>query len=274
MVAGVKVTQQEAAARFAKIGAELKGTYVNANTKVLVRCLVHDADIMASPASAFRGAQLLCCKNDRFKLDAETVWARAAAKGYRILDEYINVGQRLHMECSKHEEVHQVLARSVLCDGKSLPCCGLESMRKKMTGRPVSDEFRARMSSRQIGVNAYWYGKTLSKEHRENIAAAGARAFKDSVERHIAHARSGVTSGKPGFFYIFRVGKVLKFGSVCRMKPEARIAKIRRDTGKKCQIMLLAQVPDAGEYEAMMMERFREFWVSKEFFKPALLSGN
>lgn len=192
---------------------------------------------------------------------------RLALKGYERRSEYLGSEFKLKVFCTKHNEEHDVPAKGVVSDKKNLPCCGLASCRQKMTGRPVTQEFKEKCAEWQRGDKAYWSGKELSKNHRENISRGGIRAFSSSIDRHIEHALSGVTSGKPGYFYIIKVGSLLKLGSVSRMTPEKRMAKIRRDTGKKCKLLMSVSVKDAGGYEASMFNALRQHWIRGEYFK-------
>lgn len=209
------------------------------------------------------------------KLTAEEVKTRLERHGYILLEEYKGVGpgKRISVFCTTHNQKYEVPSVGVISGGKHLPCCGRESISKKMTGRPVSDAFKLACSTRQKGGKAYWSGKSFTKEHRAKISSSGAKVFSTSIDRHIGHANRGVTAGKPGWFYIFRVGDLLKFGSVSRMTPEQRMAKVRRDTGLPCSIEMAVKVDDAGGYEAAMMNRCREHWVRHEYFSPSLLPG-
>lgn len=271
MAPGKKLTYDEVAERFAKAGAELVGEYKNANTPCLVRCKIHGTKRLITPASIFAGNGLKCCDIERRRLTADDVADRLRSKGYVLKSSYSGLGGKISVLCEKHRQEHVVPAIGVVSGGKNLPCCGRESTSKKMTGREVSDEFRLGCSERQQGDKAYWSGKSFTVEHREKISTGGARHYASSVDSHIAHARRGATAGKPGWFYIFRVGDLLKFGSVSRMTPEKRIAKIRRDTGLLCFIEIAVQVDDAGNYEAAMMNEYREYWVRHEYFRPELL---
>ena len=206
-------------------------------------------------------------------LSQEEVALRIAKKGYELRSKYLGTESKIVVYCKKHDQEHVVRARGVVSSGDNLACCGREAISKKMTGRAVTDEFRRKCSEIQKGDRAYWSGKSFTKEHRAKISSGGAKSFSSSVDRHIEHAKRGVTAGKPGWFYIFRVGYLFKFGSVSRMTPEKRMAKIRRDTGLPCSIEMAVKVDDAGGYEAAMMNRCREHWVRHEYFSPSLLPG-
>lgn len=273
MAAGIKLTEEEVKRRLGDAGAELIGPYKNANSKVLVRCAVHRTESEVIANTLFCGAKLRCCASLGGMLSQEEVALRIAKKGYELRSKYLGTESNIVVYCKKHDQEHVVRARGVVSSGDNLSCCGREAISKKMTGRDVTDEFRRKCSDVQKGDRAYWSGKVFAKEHREKISKGGERHFASSVDSHIAHAKRGATAGKPGWFYIFRVGDMLKFGSVSRMTPEKRMEKIRRDTGLPCSIEMTAQVDDAGSYEAAMMDKFRDHWVRHEYFSQSLLQS-
>lgn len=225
------------------------------------------------PGGVLNGARLKCCEIERRMLTLEQVNKRLDAKGYQLVGEYLGTDKRILVRCNRHGDAHEVMARGLLSKNKNLPCCGNESIRERMTGRVVTDEFKEKCRVLQQGDKSYWHGKTLTKDHRQKISASGAKAFSESIDRHIEHAKRGVTAGKPGHFYIFKVGELLKFGSVSRMTPEQRMAKIRRDTGLECEIVMTAKVDDAGAYEAAMMDRYRGHWARHEYFHQSVLAS-
>jgi hypothetical protein len=78
-------------------------------------------------------------------------------------------------------------------------------------------------------------------------------------------------AGRAGHFYIARLTDgSLKFGSTAKMTPDTRMVALAKEIGSKCKLILAASVQDAGAYEAMMLEAYREHWIGGERFRDFL----
>lgn len=206
-------------------------------------------------------------------LTHEEVRYRLAARNISLLSDFTGTQRPIRVRCEVHGVEYEVRAHSLVCEQKRMRCCQAAQARAQMTGRSVSVETRRKCSEVQQGGRAYWSGKRLSVEHRAAISASGRAHYSSSVDAFIAHAKYGSTAGKRGCFYIIRAGNgLLKFGSVSTMTLNARMRHIRAYTGS-AELVLSAVVPDAGAYEAAMMDRYREHWARGEFFHDFLGSA-
>lgn len=83
-------------------------------------------------------------------------------------------------------------------------------------------------------------------------------------------ARTGKTSGKPGFVYVMRLGNgTIKIGSVVRITTYQRLAKLQKDYGE-VEMVYSQYVPDAGSAEADLMMKNSEHWMHGEFFRGSM----
>lgn len=121
------------------------------------------------------------------------------------------------------------------------------------------------------GRATFFCGYTCSalwKWDNTEVRQAVSASYDTNSSRGILSADNGKTAGRPGFFYIARFPGYLKFGSTSDVRR--RWYELKHQHGTAPERVLIAQVPDAGAYEAMMMERYREHWIGGERFRDFL----
>lgn len=176
-----------------------------------------------------------------------------------------------------------------------LSCCAREANSERMKGatgekntffgRKHSIESRERMSVAKLAGENHLRGKPRPEYLTAALKAAitgvprsGPTKAKLSAHMSGRHrlfefcrrkAECGRTAGKPGIFYVVRIGDQLKFGSATTTMAY-RLTRLRQKHGHDVELKLHCIVGDAGAYEAAMMGRHREHWVCGEFFKDFL----
>jgi len=220
------------------------------------------------PANIFRGQGMKCCGIESSALTVEEVRKRIAALGYELVGEYRGTDNKITVKCPAHGKTFEVMARGIISDGKGLMCCAIEKTRIRMTGREVSEETRGRISAWQQNGNAPWSKRKMTQEHCKKMSDGLTRKYRASPATNIKLAKSGKTSGKPGWFYIAKMSNgLLKFGSTTSEDHNDRFRHFTNQFGQSGQLLLKCQVNDAGRYEADIMEKHRAHWVRGEFFR-------
>jgi len=122
------------------------------------------------------------------------------------------------------------------------------------------------------GALHHGFGVKQSAEFCKKVSDSMKAASAASVDYHINKAATGKTAGKRGYFYIADIGDgLLKFGSIVLMSPADRMHLLRRAEGRS-KLLMLAEVGDAGAYEAAMMNAHRKHWVRGERFSAEIAS--
>lgn len=202
-----------------------------------------------------------------------------ALRGYELLSEYIGSAVKITVKCISHGVTNDVWPSAIL-GGGGMRCCYAErksSMmlgNKMMVGRKASDEAKKKMSESRKGIPRdvdavrataeLNRGKKRTAKFSEN-QSAWLRDKSKNIEYIINRAATGKTAGKPGIFYMARVGNLIKFGSTNRT-IDYRMSRLRTAEGQ-ADLLLSAQVDDAGAYEAAMMVAHRSLWDRGEFFR-------
>lgn len=226
----IKKTQAEVEARFSESGYTLLGTYQRNDVKVLARCDIHDFEKEVFPSNIFKGGRMACCGKESMRAKLS-----------------LNMkGEGNHFFGKSHtEEMKAAMSKSK--SGTNSPMFGkkrsaesIEKTRIGLIGKPRSSETKKKLSD---------YNLTLA----------------DNFDHCLNKAATSKTAGKPGHFYIAKVGDMLKFGSTTqtlgyRMR---RLAQVHGDA----ELLMAVDVPDAAAYEASMMGYHREHWIRGEFFR-------
>lgn len=206
------------------------------------------------------------------RLTHDEVLQRFLAAGLVLLSAYKNQAAKVDARCLHHGAVHSVLPSNIF-KGQRLKCCGNAGRSIKHTGKLVSDETRKKLSDLNTGSLHPRFGVHLSDDARKKIGDGLRSAARASVDYAIKKAATGKTAGKAGFFYMARAGNgLIKFGSVVRLSPARRMQCLREKTGD-AELLLLAQVDDAGAYEAAMLSAHRAHWAHGEHFHPSVLAS-
>lgn len=114
------------------------------------------------------------------------------------------------------------------------------SLMARIQGVPRDDNTKAKMSAHMLD------------RHR-------------SFDYCVRKAECGRTAGKPGIFYVVRIGGELKFGSATTTM-NYRLTRLRQKHGD-VQLVTHCVVSDAGAHEASMMMEHRADWLHGEFFR-------
>ena len=235
MPRGYKLTHEDAARRIAEHGYLLVGEYRRKDEKVLVRCEKHGFEKEVEPGHLFRGALMACCSREA-----------SAARGRTMIGEKNPFFGRSHSFRTREKISVAKLEGENHLRGKPRPQYLTDALVRSITGvprkQPVRDRLRAHMLKRHKDFD-YCVSKTLV----------------------------GRTNGKPGWFYVIRVGDSIKFGSATTTMGY-RLARHRQKHGSGVELLMQCAVSDCGAYEAAMMQAHREHWLHGEFFKD-FLSG-
>lgn len=204
------------------------------------------------------------------KLTQPQVEARFNASGYTLIGQYKNQATKVAAKCSIHDEVHHVFPSNIF-RGQGLRCCGNKAISLARTGMKFTDSHKENLSKYRGSLH-HGFGKKLSDEVKIKVSQ-GLKAAAKSIDYIINKAATGKTSGMPGYFYIAEAGNgFVKLGSIAKLTPKRRMSLLRDSTGAS-KLLLLAQVSDAGGYEAAMLNRFREYWDHGEWFKPSCIAA-
>lgn len=230
------------------------------------------------------------------RLSQDEAARRVAAAGYVLVGTYLHRHKPVAVRCARHGDEYGVRLANLSAGGR-LRCCAQESRRKALSvamsgsgnhfyGRHHSDETRAVLRAKNSGINnprtgkprpsheieatrRALLGRSRSEETRKKLSDHITELTR-SVDYFISRAATGKTSGRAGMFYIIRDGLgLLKFGSLVRMTIKQRMRYIRTYTGS-AELVICARVPDAGAYEAEMMDRYRAHWARGECFHDFL----
>lgn len=287
-----KLTQKQAEDLVSGTGYLLAGQYIGRKYRVLVRCEKHNFEKEVLIGNLLAGSKMVCCHDAcgaqrNTTLTTKEVCDRLLGTGYALVGKYLGLQKDSLLRCEKHGVEHRVRLANIFQGGK-MQCCGKESM-------------AAKLSIRLTGSGNHFFGKTHSLETREKLsrlrkenpssyvptpaarAAISERqrgkprsaATKEKLrtcmrERYslfgysVRMAASGKTAGKPGIFYVVRIGDLLKLGSATTTM-NYRLSKLRSKHG--CvELVTYCLVDDAGAYEAAAMERCRQHWSHGEYF--------
>lgn len=205
------------------------------------------------------------------RLTHEEATLRFEAAGLQLLSQYERQSRKVVARCALHDFACEVYPSNIF-KGQGLQCCKRETLSKLHTGKKLSASTKQKLSELNSGERHRDYGRPMSADRRRRVSEGMRRAAGHSVDYAILKASTGKTAGHPGFFYIARLGDgLLKLGSLVRYSPSARMQNLRHATGS-AELLFLAQVPDAGAYEAMMLDRCREHWSHGEYFHDWLKS--
>lgn len=236
MARGVKLSQEEAAARIAERGYVLLGQYRRKDEKVLVRCEKHSFEKEVEPGHLFRGAIMACCCREA-----------SSERGKLKIGEKNNFFGRSHSIETREKISRHHLKSDHAFRGKPRPAYLTNALLRSITGvprtKPVRDGLRAHMLKRHKDFD-YCVSKTLV----------------------------GRTAGKAGWFYVVRVGEYLKFGSATTTMAY-RLTRHRQKYGADVELLLQCAVSNCGSYEAAMMQAHKGHWSHGEFFKDFLSDG-
>lgn len=263
------ITREEFDARIHKLnGYSVSGAYVSTVVDVRCYCPKHDHYQIAKPTHMLRGFKLSCCtsspKRPGQKLSHEEARQRFAAGGYELLSEYERSTQKVLARCTVHDYQAMVFPGNIF-KGQQMKCCGCRAISNARTGMKFSEETKQKLSLYR-GERHHGFGKALSEITKEKVSGSVKRKHETDHEYAVTRAAQGKTSGKPGWFYIVKVGgNLLKFGSVSKTSVKQRIKQIGRKYGDAV-LLLKVQVADAGSYEAAMIDRYKQYWAHSEFF--------
>ena len=202
------------------------------------------------------------------KITQEEAEKRFLSLGFELRSFYVNNRTKVTLFCKEHRELHEAAPSNVF-KGQGLKCCHRDKAAKNRRGARASDETRLKLSAYR-GEAASGYGRTPSLETRERISASVKSLHRSSIEYEILRAKKGKTAEQKGFFYIAKLpGGILKFGSVVRLSIQERLRLLKKQYGA-ASIALVAQVSDAGGYEAAMMKKHGGHWIRGELFRDFL----
>jgi NUMOD3 motif len=205
------------------------------------------------------------------RLSHEEAANRFASAGYVLKSQYFRQSSKVDVWCQKHNQSYSVYPSNIF-KGQRLWCCGNEARSELHTGKVISPETRAKLST-YAGVKHHFFGKTRGENDRRKVSNGIKSIAAASVDYAILKSSTGKTAGKKGRFYIALAGNgLIKLGSIVRTPLSARMSQIRGETGG-VSLLLVAEVDDAGNYESAMLNRCRAHWAHGEFFYPTLLSS-
>lgn len=120
--------------RLAKIGrVERVGEYIDANHKILHRCIKHQEEHLASPRIVLSGKGLACCNRaKRLNNEARNKYDERLKSLGKVerLEPYINLSTKILHRCLVHGEVFSVTPASML-NGFGLECCHVRKIKSK-----------------------------------------------------------------------------------------------------------------------------------------------
>ncbi|MDU7524687.1 MAG: NUMOD3 domain-containing DNA-binding protein [Roseomonas mucosa] len=151
---------------------------------------------------------------------------------------------KTHTVQSREKMSASLVAANHSFRGKNRPDWLTQALLLKITGSPRNDSTKAKLKRAAFGRHRI-FGYCRDK------------------------AASGKTSGKQGIFYIARINGDLKFGSATTTM-RYRLTRLRQKHGPCVDLLVHCVVPDAGAYEAQMMEAFRHHWIHGERFQDFL----
>jgi hypothetical protein len=120
--------------RLAKIGrVERLEEYVDADHKILHRCIEHREEHLASPRIVLSGKGLACCNRaKRLNNEARSKYDERLKSLGQVerLEPYVNLYTKISHRCLKHGQVFSVTPASVL-NGFGLECCQVRKIKSK-----------------------------------------------------------------------------------------------------------------------------------------------
>jgi hypothetical protein len=122
-----RVTEQEYDMRIAvhnKVARVEK--FIDTQTRILHRCLIHNYECMAYPSNMIKGHGLYCCGKTKNKsLQNKNTYSEKVLKlgKMEVVDEYVGLNKEIRHRCLKHGHVELAKPLSVL-NGAYLSCCG------------------------------------------------------------------------------------------------------------------------------------------------------
>lgn len=214
------------------------------------------------------------------------------AAGYELESEYLGRHFNITVRCARHDFAQEAPARHVFA-GMRIACCAKEAMAANLSekmrgvgnpffGRKHSIESREKMSAAVMAAPHALRGRPRPAHLTEALQRAvtgkpRTAATKGKLSAHMQRRHSlfefcarkaaeGRTAGKPGIFYMVRIGGLVKFGSATTTM-HYRLTRLRQQHGD-VEPLLHCIVADAGAYEAAMMRAHRDRWVRGEYFNP------
>ena len=207
--------------------------YVDSNTPILHRCLVHGEEALKAPSSALLGQGLDCCRRAANAKRIEEMRQKAAreydAKIAEIgkvirLEPYILSGTPILHRCLSHGEEQKSTPDTILA-GSGLACCLLEARRatQRRRNREAADRYDGRLAliGRLVRVDPYINNSTpilhRCLDHDEvhpippNNALQGAgikccrRGGWDCLQSLLTGNDLRLVMNEPTFVYIFDV---------------------------------------------------------------------
>lgn len=207
------------------------------------------------------------------RLTHETVAERIRPYGFELVEPYRSNSNPTLLRCSTHGETHRARLSDIMDGRRGLRCCKAAKLRAANLGKPQGAHAKAvavanfqayaqRHGPPRLGRKAS--AETIEKLRRSHLG------YEPLLEAVMKIAAKGKTGGKPGVFYVTRnqVDGTLKFGSTLNLR--SRLYSLRWKEGDGHELVLVAQVADAGGYEAAMMERHRRYWIAGERFQDFL----
>lgn len=232
MSKSIRLSQEEAARRVAAVGYTLDSAYLGRHFAVMVSCERHAARQTALAKNIFNGMRIACCAQE--VRDAIAGDLREKMRG--SANPFFG---RKHSIESREKISAAVMAAPHALRGKPRPAYLTEALQRAVTGKPRGASTKAKLSAHM---------------HRRHSL------FEFCARK----ASEGRTAGKPGIFYIVRIGELAKFGSATTTM-QYRLTRLRQKHGR-VDLLMHCVVADAGAYEAAMMNAHRDRWVRGEYF--------
>lgn len=248
------------------------------------------------------GSGALCMSS---KQQSESrIRATILGRGFEMIGPYLGHKTKTAFRCLEHNEIHDAFPTSLLYKVGGMRCCGAAKvaaygLTRRLPQERVAERLRVAgfellggfvNVATAVSIRCLEHGLVADVAPRQLLGGkkmrccGGARTsarFAGQSRRHesiVRKAANGTTAGRAGYFYVARLTDgTLKFGSAVNLSLNDRMRLLGHEFGMSAEVLLAARVPDAGAYEAHMIDIHREHWLHGEVFRdfigPALATG-